>query len=423
MSHSTDSSRRRKSARQAAVFVDGTSLIGLLERALPPDVTPDSYLLPLLTRLRTSLQRRHHLQTTLFRAYGDFSTERHPDPSVLHALYAGGAEPRFLEATAPHDTALRLCIDVMKVLLTQPETQTIVLVSGDQAYLPLLRQIRERGRQAVLATLRAPRLPEDVDWTEEALPLDLGNLLDEPMRRHLYTVRPDAAPPRRPLSFTRIEDPTTLVTLEVIEEHFGQYDEIYLTPLLRKLSEVFDDPAYDPKEIIGRLEEAHAVRLEKRHGTPYDYTVLIMEPDHPDVQLTRERVYEAIERATGYDADDADGDDLEYEEDAYDDAYDDFEDDDFEDGDLEDGDLEDDYEDDYDEDDYEEDLDEEDFDGEDFEEEDLDEDDLAEDYDLDGNDENLVDEDVYDPNGAEADAFTIETDTDAPEDERNDERG
>ena len=77
--------------------------------------------------------------------------------------------------------------------------------------------------------------------------------------------------------------------LEIIEEHFGQYDEVYLTPLLRKLSEELGDlEDHDPKSLIGDLENAGAVRLERRRGFPYDYTVLLVNPNHPEVQAVRE---------------------------------------------------------------------------------------------------------------------------------------
>ena len=80
--------------------------------------------------------------------------------------------------------------------------------------------------------------------------------------------------------------------LELIEEYFGQYEEIYLTPLLRKLSEQLGEDELDPKEIVSDLEEVGAGRLEKRRGEPHDYTVLILNPRHPDVVEVRERMRE-----------------------------------------------------------------------------------------------------------------------------------
>jgi hypothetical protein len=92
------------------------------------------------------------------------------------------------------------------------------------------------------------------------------------------------------------------------------------------MSELLDEDRADPKSIISDLEVCGAVRLEKRQGFPYDYTVLIVDQAHPDVVKARE---EAKSR-TDLDEDDEYYQDSSYDdEDFYDgeaDEYDDFED-------------------------------------------------------------------------------------------------
>ena len=92
--------------------------------------------------------------------------------------------------------------------------------------------------------------------------------------------------------------------LQIIEEHFGQYEEVYLTPLLRKMSDLFDENECDPKAIVSGLEDHYAVRLEKRNGVPHDYTVLILVDGHPDVARVREDFQRTSAYARG-DGDDA----------------------------------------------------------------------------------------------------------------------
>ncbi len=41
------------------------------------------------------------------------------------------------------------------------------------------------------------------------------------------------------------------------------------------------------------LEECGAARLERRRGMPYDYTVLLVNAEHPAVQEVREEVHGA----------------------------------------------------------------------------------------------------------------------------------
>jgi hypothetical protein len=86
-----------------------------------------------------------------------------------------------------------------------------------------------------------------------------------------------------------VDDPSGLRTLKIVEEYFGQYDEVYLTPLLRKLSALLQDD--DPKRIISDLEGCGAVWLEKRHGFPYDYTVLVVDEEHPTVLRIRDELH------------------------------------------------------------------------------------------------------------------------------------
>ena len=110
---------------------------------------------------------------------------------------------------------------------------------------------------------------------------------------------------------TDLPFPIDVEALRVIEDYFGQYDEVYLTPLLRKLSEELGDiEDHDPKSLIGDLEECGACRLERRKGMPYDYTVLIVNPEHPAVREVHD------EMRAEYDEDDeyeTNGDGADYE--------------------------------------------------------------------------------------------------------------
>ena len=140
-------------------------------------------------------------------------------------------------------------------------------------------------------------------------------------------------------------------TVEITEEHFGQYKEVYLTPLLRKLSDVLGEQ-HDPKSLVSELEAAGAVRLEKRDGYPYDYTVLILNQDHPDVQEIQDEYYSKSSSYNGSSDSYGDYDSYEDDYDSYEEEdYDDYEDAPYDDADYEDGDA---YEEEYAEEDYDE---------------------------------------------------------------------
>ncbi|MDX1548069.1 MAG: hypothetical protein R3247_13820, partial [Rhodothermales bacterium] len=172
---------------------------------------------------------------------------------------------------------------------------------------------------------------------------DALNQRSEGARRALTGTsgRDAGSPPQgrpEPVEHKPIPSEGARLGLEIIEEHFGQYEEVYLTPLLRKMSELLDENRYDPKTLISELEDAGAVWLEKRRGFPYDYTVLLVDTDHPDVQTVQEEVY-------GRRADDDDFADDDFADDDYDEDYDDYPDDEADDFDPDD-DVED-YDDDY----------------------------------------------------------------------------
>lgn len=369
--------------RRAAILVDYDNLYQALTRRLSRSSHPGAYVTDALSELQRYLLDGGGSQTVLVRAYADFAAlqrEASTD-SIERGLYLRGIEPCYAPTSAqPSASEMQLAVDAVDLLHSRGDLSTFVIVTGDRTYLPLVQTLRRYGRRALVAALEAPQSSLGEDETlEDEVHLDLLNLLDEPARRSLISRsrEPRSASSTRtvgePETFDDLPDSILYRTLEIAEEHFGQYDEVYLTPLLRKLSELLG-AEYDPKTLISDLEEAGAVRLEKREGYPYDYTVLIVHENHPDVRNVREAMNRAI------DVKDA------FEDDAFSERFAD----------------EDDYEDDFDPSSYLDDYASYDGDGS-FDEDGFDEDGLAEDgfaedgfdkdgYHTDGHDEDGLDE-------------------------------
>ena len=325
----SDAARERKSSR-AAIFVDYENIYRSLSES--SHSRPDELISEMIDALQKSLRLDRDARMAVSRAYADF-TSLHGE--TIQRLYLQGVEPRFVPGSLQANAVeIQLCVDAMDLLHHRPDIETFVLLTGHRTYLPLIQHVKRYGRGVMVVALEEPKAFEHVQHMEGEWFFDARDLLSSTNRRVLNGA-PKAAL-RAPHSgngvdvrrsapkFTEIEDPVLLRALAIIQRHFGQYDEVYLTPLLRKMSEMLDDHRYDPKTIVSDLEDYHAVRLEKRQGFPHDYTVLIVEHDHPDV--VRIRTDEA-ERLTGYGYDDyaERGDD---DEDYYDgdDDYD-FEDD------------------------------------------------------------------------------------------------
>lgn len=258
---------------RAALFVDLDDLYSALQNKLPRGTDPSAFLLDALRAVPSFAGRAFGARLQSTRAYADFTAL--PEGAELQkSLYAAYAEPVYV--CGPRNAAeLALAMDAAVLLETQPDVPIVVVVSGTRTYGPLARRARALGRRVVVLTTEASREREG-----EGDVVSVFDLAPE--------AQPQAAPrpPREGIEYKRVESATGLRVLEIIEEYFGQYDEVYLTPLLRKLTEDLGE-GHEPKGLISDLETLGAVYLEKRRGYPHDYTVLLVDGQHPDVQRVR----------------------------------------------------------------------------------------------------------------------------------------
>ena len=270
----------------AAMFVDYENLYSVLTSQSSKDAKTSEYATEILDEVQRYLEEGDDTPTIFGRAYGPFDVLLDTEDSGVPAeLHRHGINPAYVPAAMQGNTSeVELTIEVTQFLQERPDVQTVVIVTGDRPYLPLVRTIREHGRRALVAAVNPPQTDR---YVESGLYLDARNLLSPDSREDLLANAPrngksyDASSSNQ--RHEELTDPSTRRAIEITEEHFGQYEEVYLTPLLRKLSEILG-PDEDPKALVSELEAAGAVRLEKRSGYPYDYTVLIVHDDHPDVR-------------------------------------------------------------------------------------------------------------------------------------------
>lgn len=82
-----------------------------------------------------------------------------------------------------------------------------------------------------------------------------------------------------------ITDESQRACLRLMLEQFGLYHDIFLSPFLRKLSDALPRLAdYERKALLIDLEIAGALRIEKRRGQPFDYSVIVVNYNHPTVR-------------------------------------------------------------------------------------------------------------------------------------------
>ena len=274
---------------QAAVLVDYQSLHHYLKSRTDGGSTADLAGM-LFAALRAHLAEAGD-RIVRGRAYADFGSLDDHARHVQRLLYLHGIEPVFVPATTHRNTTdLQLAVDAVETSHRHPEIGVFVLVSGDRDYVPVVQALVAAGRRVVVVGFREHLSPHLLEHTRGGRFVDAASLLPA----DALAPEAEAGAPVSVTTFQPPQDPTHEVAydaIEVIERHFGHYDEIYLTPLLRRLSEELGDrDGHDPKSLVADLEECGAVRLERRRGMPYDYTVLLVNTEHPAVLEVRAEV-------------------------------------------------------------------------------------------------------------------------------------
>jgi len=278
-------------SRSATVLIDYQNLYYYLKHRLQYPAQPGDSAAEMIENLRAMLESRGIRLARGF-AYADFGGLDEHIRHVQRALYLHGIQPFYVPSTMHRNTTdLQLAIDALNIVATQAETDTVVLFSGDRASPPDVQALQAAGRRVIMVSFRGHLSEYLLENTASGDYVDATELLSESAREHLVE-EDETRTPEATTEFEELKDvpyDIDIEALEVIERFFGQYDEVYLTPLLRKLSEEIGDiDDHDPKSLIGDLEECGAVRLERRRGMPYDYTVLIVHGEHSTVVEIKE---------------------------------------------------------------------------------------------------------------------------------------
>ncbi|WP_420457182.1 NYN domain-containing protein [Rubrivirga sp.] len=285
-------------ARQAAVLVDYQNLHHYLKGRMGRDGSSADLAGALFKALRDRLAA-DDTRLVRGRAYADFGGLDDHTRHVQRSLYLHAIEPVYVPATMHRNTTdLQLAVDAVEMRDRHPEITTFVLLAGDRDYAPVVTALLAHGRRVLVVGFKEHLSPYLLEHTDAGEFVDANDLLPA-----------DALAPEvevgtaiQTTEFAEVQDPAYEINydaLEVVEKFFGQYEEIYLTPLLRRLSdEIGEVEGHDPKSLVADLEECGAVRLERRKGMPYDYTVLLVNGEHPAVVEVREEIHGAAVQAT-----------------------------------------------------------------------------------------------------------------------------
>lgn len=287
--------------RSCALFVDVENIAYFLKPRISSDLVAS--VCESVRKLRSYLNEAHELSCIVQSAYGDFERL---EGGFLRSFFLMGIETHNVVGTDHKNAAdMGLCIEAMKTLYTRPEIDTFVLMAGDRDYIPLVQHLRQSGRSLLVCSFRATTSGDLLNLVEEKSFIDTFQFLSKedqlavntyivPSLEPVVAVNPPtkdlAAEPKVPKKPARrmvaIDDENTLIALQVLfDDKFKGKAEVWLKPYLYELQKPLGHLAeYERKALLGNLEDAGAIEVEKRDGGENYYSVILINWDHPSVQ-------------------------------------------------------------------------------------------------------------------------------------------
>ena len=302
----------------AVVLIDFENIYYFLKNHPTHKVTDcTDAIVEMIKKMREHLAEIYQEHVLTMDAYADFDRI---DETPQSDLYLLGVETHNVLGTEHKNAAdMRLCIDTLDILYNRSEITTFVLVAGDRDYIPVIQHLKKRNKTvrvvgftgatksvsgdllaivgseyfidatqfvaalqaqsqaplpapSIAPTTSVPRLPSEAQQTMHAavpptptkppgssIPLDTEGFMD----------------------WGRYEDRA----LQILMANYKDRPEVFLTPYLHKVrAELSELTEAERKQLIGRLAKTGCFKIEKRHGTPNDFSVLVMNWNSQRVQ-------------------------------------------------------------------------------------------------------------------------------------------
>lgn len=301
---------------RTAIFVDLENVYYFLKRRLKPGEDAVSAMVETLRALKLGVKERFDHDAIILFAYGDF--ERLPD-TVQNQLYLLGFDTRNVLGTEHKNAAdMQLCIDAMHTLYVRADIAYFVIVAGDRDYIPVIKHVVSQGREVLVSAFKDATSGDLLEILGPDRFFDLTDLVtakyklmsreemaaqearEAPVRTNTTgqaapaVAKEKPTPPAPKFSEPRtIHDADAKLALSTMLRHFGDKPEVWVSPYLHKLREELPELAeYERKSLISTLKTNGAIVVESRpgwkDGEPVDYSVIIINWDHPQVRELNE---------------------------------------------------------------------------------------------------------------------------------------
>jgi uncharacterized LabA/DUF88 family protein len=291
----------------AALFIDFENVFHYVRKRTVDAERTQDIVLELIQELRKKLAAEFNMSCIVQYAYTDFEQI---EVNAQGQMFLLGVETRNVVGTEHKNAAdMRLCIDVMETMYMREEIDTFVLVAGDRDYIPVLQHLRKHAKVVQVVAFKEnisgdlltlvgdgyidafgclgkiaqselevgqERISERMKERAEASNEQAEKIADARAIGKIANVQFEKS--------VRLVDKDAMVALEVMLHNFGDKPEVWFTPYLNKLRNALQHLAeYERKALITSLEMVGAIKVEKRRGEPHDYSVIMVNWNHPDV--------------------------------------------------------------------------------------------------------------------------------------------
>lgn len=286
----------------AAIFIDFENVYYFLKERVSEPADPVEVSIATVRRLRALLLEEQNTECIVQHAYADFERI---GGSPQGAFYLIGIDTHDVLSTDHKNAAdMRLCIDAMETLYTRKEITTFVFLAGDRDYIPVVQHLRKHAKHVLVVSFKGSmsgdllQVVEDRNFIDAALCLPPDVTLVQPRTRPtapmatkpLAPIISEAAapPPPAPIDFGKprpLESEDELEALGIMLEHFASKPEIWMTPYLHRQRQRMSHLAeYERRAVITELSEKGAIAVRKRPGDQGEYSVILLNWNHPNVQ-------------------------------------------------------------------------------------------------------------------------------------------
>lgn len=297
----------REKRTYAALFVDFENIFHYVRKRTVDAERTQDIVLELIRELRNKLMNENNVACIVQYAYADFEQI---EVNAQGQLFLLGVETRNVVGTEHKNAAdMRLCIDVMDTMYTRDEIDDFVLMAGDRDYIPVLQHLKKHAKAVQVVAFKEnisgdlltlvgdgyidafsclgkisqselevgkERISEAMQLRAEASNQQAEQIAEARAAGKIANVQFEKT--------KRLDDKNAFIALEVMLLNFGDKPEVWFTPYLNKLRNALQHLAeYERKALVTTLEMSGVVKIEKRRGEPHDYSVIVMNWNHPDV--------------------------------------------------------------------------------------------------------------------------------------------